>query len=182
MRILITGASGFIGGHLVNKLLTQSHEIHALTRQETNLGLFGESLDKIACHQHDGSTISILEIIEQTKPDAVIHLASLFIGEHRTEDVQGLISSNILLSTQLVEGMCQNNVRLLINAGTSWQHYQNNEYSPVNLYAATKQAFRSVLKYYVESTDIMVVNLELFDTFGPNDRRGKIFSLFNRAS
>jgi len=85
-----------------------------------------------------------------------------------------------LLSTQLTEAMAANGVHSLINVGTSWQHYQDADYNPVNLYAATKQAFRSILRFYVETSKIKVINLELFDTFGPNDQRGKLFALLDR--
>ncbi|MCS5609238.1 MAG: NAD(P)-dependent oxidoreductase, partial [Candidatus Poribacteria bacterium] len=95
-------------------------------------------------------------------------------------DIEDLIKSNVILSTQLVEGMSVNGVCLLINVGTSWQHYAGADYNPVNLYAATKQAFRSLLSFYLETSDLRVINLELFDTFGPNDRRHKLFNLLNR--
>jgi len=50
----------------------------------------------------------------------------------------------------------------------------------VNLYAATKQAYRSILRYYIETANLKVINLELFDTYGPNDQRGKLFALLDR--
>ena len=176
MKILVTGATGFIGGHLVRRLLNDRHEIHALTRPETDQN----PLESTIVHTHLGSTQNMIEIIEDAKPDAVIHLASLFIGEHKSADVEALIKSNVVLSTQLVEAMSVNEVRMLINVGTSWQHYADADYNPVNLYAATKQAFRSVLSFYLETSDLRVINLEVFDTFGPNDQREKLFNLLNR--
>jgi len=176
MKILVTGTTGFIGGHLVRRLLNDRHEIHALTRPETDQN----PLDSTIVHTHLGSTQNMIEIMEAAKPDAVIHLASLFIGEHKSADVEALINSNVVLSTQLAEAMSVNEVRLLINVGTSWQHYADADYNPVNLYAATKQAFRSVLSFYLETSDLRVINLEVFDTFGPNDQREKLFNLLNR--
>ncbi|MEC9293536.1 MAG: NAD-dependent epimerase/dehydratase family protein [Chloroflexota bacterium] len=176
MKIFVTGATGFIGGHLVRRLLNDQHEIHALIRPETDQN----PLEPAIVHTHLGSTQNMIEIIQDAKPDAVIHLASLFIGEHKSSDVEALIKSNVVLSTQLAEAMSVNDVRLLINVGTSWQHYANADYNPVNLYAATKQAFRSVLSFYVETADLRVINLELYDTFGPNDQREKLFNLLNR--
>ena len=176
MKILVTGATGFIGGHLVRKLLNDQHEIHVLIRPETN----HNQIKSTIVHTHLGSTQNMIEIIEDAKPDAVIHLASLFIGEHKSADVEALIKSNVVLSTQLVEAMSVNEVRMLINVGTSWQHYADADYNPVNLYAATKQAFRSVLSFYLETADLRVINLEVFDTFGPNDQREKLFNLLNR--
>ena len=65
----------------------------------------------------------------------------------------------------------------LVNTGTSWQHFENQSYSPVNLYAATKQAFEVLLEYYVEARELRVITLKLFDTYGPNDPRPKLLNL-----
>ena len=54
------------------------------------------------------------------------------------------------------------------------------EYRPVNLYAATKQAFIDVAKFYTETSDIHFVTLKICDTYGPNDPRKKIMSLFKQ--
>ncbi len=182
MRILITGATGFVGGHLVKKLLSKRHEIHVLTRPGTDLTKFGDSLAHISSHRHYGSTDDMISVVRDAQPDMVIHLASLFIGEHNPDEVDELVSSNILLSAQLAEAMAVNDVRQLINVGTSWQHFGDADYSPVNLYAATKQAFRTLLQYYIEVHQVRVINLELFDTYGPGDQRGKLFALLERLS
>ena len=180
MRILITGATGFIGGHLVKRLLDERHEVHVVVRPSTDLDTFGDDLHRLVSHCHKATTKSMIQITESAQPDAVIHVASLFLGEHQSENVDDLIRSNVLLSTQLAEAMAVNDVNLLINVGTSWQHFEDTDYNPVNLYAATKQAFRSILSFYVETGKLKVINLELFDTFGPNDQRGKLFALLDR--
>jgi nucleoside-diphosphate-sugar epimerase len=180
MRILITGATGFVGGHLVKRLLNEQHEVHLLVRPSTDLNIFKNDLHRLVSHRHNTTTKSMIQIVESAQPDAVIHVASLFLGEHQSKNVDDLIQSNVLLSTQLAEAMAVNDVKMLINVGTAWQHYENADYSPVNLYAATKQAFRSILSYYIETCKLKVINLELFDTFGPNDQRGKLFALLDR--
>jgi nucleoside-diphosphate-sugar epimerase len=180
MRILVTGATGFVGGHLVKRLLGERHEVHVVVRPSTDLDAFGDDLHKLVSHRHNATTKSMIELIKSAQPDAVIHVASLFLGEHKPENVDDLIRSNVLLSTQLAEAMAVNDVNLLINVGTSWQHFEDADYNPVNLYAATKQAFRSILSFYVETGKLKVINLELFDTFGPNDQRGKLFALLDR--
>ena len=180
MRVLVTGATGFVGGHLVKRLLKERHEVHVLVRPTTDLALFGDDLDRIVSHRHHGTTEGMVELVRNAQPDAVMHLASLFLGEHQSTNVDDLIASNVLLSTQLAEAMAVNEVQLLINVGTSWQHYEDGRYNPVNLYAATKQAYRSILRYYIEAANLKVINLELFDTYGPNDQRGKLFALLDR--
>ena len=180
MRILVTGATGFVGGHLVKRLLSERHEVHVVVRPSTNLDAFGDDLHKLVSHRHNATTKSMIDIVENAQPDVVIHVASLFLGEHQSENVDDLIRSNVLFSAQLAEAMAVNDVNLLINIGTSWQHFEDADYNPVNLYAATKQAFRSILSFYVETGKFKVINLELFDTFGPNDQRGKLFALLDR--
>jgi len=93
-----------------------------------------------------------------------------------------LIRSNVLFGNQLLEAMKVSGVRFLINTGTSWQHYNNEDYNPVCLYAATKQAFEAILEYYVQACDIKAITLKLFDTYGPNDPRQKLFHLLNKAA
>ena len=180
MRVLLTGATGFVGGHLVKRLLRVNHEVHVVIRPSTDLSKFGDDLDRIAGHTHHGSTENMIELVRDAQPEVVMHLASLFLGEHKPEDVSELVQSNVLFSTQLAEAMAANKRDRLINVGTSWQHFEDADYNPVNLYAATKQAFRDLLRYYVEVHGIRVINMELFDTYGPNDQRGKLFALLDR--
>jgi nucleoside-diphosphate-sugar epimerase len=82
----------------------------------------------------------------------------------------------------MLECAVNSEVKWFINTGTFWQHYENSNYSPVNLYAATKQAFESIAQYYVETNQIWFCTLKLSDTFGPNDTRPKIFSIWDRIS
>ena len=76
------------------------------------------------------------------------------------------------------ESECKN----IINTGTFWQHYSNESYSAVNLYAASKQAFQSIIDFYVESYSIKAITLKLFDNYGPNDSRNKLFNQLSRAA
>ena len=78
--------------------------------------------------------------------------------------------------------MTLQDVTKLINTGTSWQHFQNESYNPVCLYAATKQAFEDILKFYVETSDVKVITLKLFDTYRPDDPRPKLFTLLRKVA
>jgi nucleoside-diphosphate-sugar epimerase len=68
-----------------------------------------------------------------------------------------------------------------VNTGTVWQHYDAAAYSPVSLYAATKQAFSDLLVFYSEVEGLEVHTLELMDTYGPNDARAKLIPFLLRA-
>ncbi|AEM47332.1 NAD-dependent epimerase/dehydratase [Acidithiobacillus ferrivorans SS3] len=178
---LITGAGGFVGGHLAHRLLHEGWQVHAIVRDGSRIGDDLRHAGLIT-HVHDGSTQCMVNIAHDAEPTIAFHLASLFIAEHHPEQVEPLISSNVLFGAQLLEGLRAANVPFLVNTGTSWQHYGDAEYNPVCLYAATKQAFEDIVRYYTEATPLRVVTLKLFDTYGPNDHRQKLFALLRRAA
>jgi len=176
-KALVTGATGFVGSHLVKRLLRDGWQVDIITRSGSSFKLLGDVKDKITTHQHDSSMETIQEIVRDAEPDIVFHLASLFLSNHKSSDIVSLLNDNITFGTQLLDAMNTCGIKYLINTGTSWQHYQNEKYNPVNLYAATKQAFEAIIQYYVEAHSLQVVTLKLFDTYGPNDPRPKLLHL-----
>lgn len=176
-RVLVTGASGFIGANLVKRLVAEGHEVHIILREGSSTQLIAPELTAVTVHMHDGSTQGMLDIVGAAQPHTVFHLASLFLAQHTASDVEALISSNVMFATQLVEAMSVHEVPYLINTGTSWQHFENQDYLPVNLYAATKKAFEAILAYYTDAQGLKVSSLILFDTYGRHDPRAKLMSL-----
>jgi len=181
-NMLVTGCTGFIGGVLVRRLLKEGWQVHALIRESSNVDSLNMLPGGCQFHVHDGSTEQLIEILSDVKPKVVFHLASLFLADHSFDQITGLINSNVLFSTQLVEAMVRTNCNRLINTGTSWQHYNKAEYSPVNLYAATKQAFDDILVYYHDAHELSIITLKLFDTYGLGDKRRKLIDILVDAA
>ncbi len=179
---LVTGGTGFTGSHLIKRLVNDGWIVHVVVRTSSDLSVLSTVIDKIKPHCHDGSTAALIEIIAISKPDIVFHLAAMVITQHTPEDIALLLQSNLIFSTQLLEAMVANGVSRIINTGTFWQHYENREYSPTCLYAATKQAFESILQYYIEAKSLNAITLILFDSYGPSDPRPKLFYLLREAS
>lgn len=178
---LVTGVTGFVGGHLVRRLVREGWQVHSVSRA-SSCPPDAPEFSQVVNHVHDGSTAGMVRCIADAKPDVVFHLASLFLAQHATKDVEQLIASNVLFGNQLLEAMKVNEVGCIINTGTSWQHYNNEDYNPVCLYAATKQAFEAIMEFYVQACGIKAITLKLFDTYGPDDRRPKLFNLLNKAA
>lgn len=181
-KALITGGTGFVGSNLARRLVRDGCHVDIITIPNDRLDLVQDIADQVTLRVHDGSTEGMHRIVAEAKPDVVFHLASLFLSEHTGAEISRLVASNILFGTQLLEAMSACETTKIVNTGTSWQHYENKRYSPVNLYAATKQAFEDILQYYVEARNIHAVSLKLFDTYGPNDPRPKLFHLLEKIA
>lgn len=179
---LITGATGFIGSRLAQRLLHDGWDVHVIIRPGSHLDLLHPLRTAVTVHEHDGSTEGMISLVSRAKPSTVFHLASLFLAQHQAGDIEPLIRSNILFGTQLVEAMAVNRTFALVNTGTSWQHYENKQYGPVCLYAATKQAYEAILGFYANTTELKVITLKLFDTYGPEDPRPKLFTLLRKTA
>ena len=180
MKALVTGATGYVGSKLCARLLAEGWQVEVITRAAAR-PLPEPLAGKVHLHAYDGSTQSLMDAVATSAPDLVFHLASLFIAEHRSEQVTDLINSNVLFGTQLIEACARTGVKRFINTGTSWQHYRSDAYDPVCLYAATKQAFEDILDFYVDAFGIDVITLKLFDTYGPDDPRPKLVNLLLKA-
>lgn len=176
-NICITGATGFIGSNLVKAM--QVHGGYAITAIARSI----DACEKIKslnveCYLDDGDTEQLIKYFQQRKFDTIIHLASLYLKDHQSHQIENLISSNVLFGIRLLEASVKSSVKSFINTGTFWQHFDNKIYSPVNLYAASKQAFEMIARYYQESSGIFFTTLYLNDTYGPGDTRKKILNLW----
>ncbi|HEY4505499.1 MAG TPA: NAD(P)-dependent oxidoreductase [Candidatus Paceibacterota bacterium] len=179
MKILISGATGFIGTHLIKRLLEEDNSLYAIVRPSTDINVLSK---KVTPYVFDNDIDSLISFMRTEKFDGIIHLASVFLAQHKPEEVRKLVDSNVVFGTLLLEASVKSDVPWFVNTGTFWQHYQDKEYSPVNLYSATKQAFEDISKYYIEISPINFVTIKLYDTFGPLDTRPKIFNLWTKIS
>lgn len=181
MKVLITGVSGYIGSHLAGFLSKYPElDVYGLSRTEILDDDIRMLIMDTKVFKLDED--SLHNILSSIRPDVVIHLASCFLTQHTYYDIKNLIQSNIEFPTELLEAMRGVGTKRIINAGTSWQHYNSECYDPVNLYAATKQAFEDILKYYVSAQDFSAINLKIFDTYGRLDKRKKLISLLDDLS
>lgn len=180
MKILVSGATGFIGKHLILRLKKERYIIRAVVRPSTDVRFLRKQ--KIKSYVFNEDVPRLISFMKKERFAGVVHLASVFLAQHTPEDIKRLTDANVFFATALLEASAQSKTPWFINTGTFWQHYNNKVYSPVNLYAATKQAFEDIARYYLESSSINFVTLKLSDTFGPSDTRTKLLNLWSNAA
>ena len=176
-RALVTGATGFVGVHMVRRLVADGWSVHALVRDPR-----AALPDTVAVHAIPRHIDDLLTLVGDLAPHVCFHLATAFRGVHEPADIEPMVEANIGFGTALAEAVSRTGSCTFVNTGTVWQHYDARDYSPVSLYAAMKQAFTDVLRYYSEVAGLPVVTLELTDTYGADDPRLKLLPILVRAA
>ncbi len=179
--VLVTGGTGFLGPHVVAMLLKTGADVHVAVRPTSGLDRLGASLPHVTVHQLPDTTSALVDVVGGIRPASCVHLATHFVARHTTADVDELAEGNVAFGMRLAEAASVTRCPRVVVAGTAWQHHGGAAYSPVSLYAATKQALEDVLRYYAETGGFEVVVLNLFDTYGPNDPRPKLVPALLRA-
>lgn len=174
-KAVVTGATGFVGGHLVQRLLADGWEVSAVVRP------MSVSIPGVNRIVDNGSTEDLAYQLVQVAPDVCFHLATNFIARHAPEDIEELILSNVTFGTRMAEALSALDNVTFVNVGTVWQHFEGRPYGPTSLYAATKQAFCDILQFYAECAGFKAVTLELTDTYGHNDTRQKLLPILLKS-
>ncbi len=175
--VLITGATSFIGTRLVAALVPET-ETHILVRTQSDTSAFADEGGPVI-HRHDGSSAQILTAFETARPAVVFHLATQYLRTHRPDQIDGLVDANIRFGTHVLEAMTSVGANTLITAGSHFQHYRGD--SPLNLYAATKNAFEAVAQYYRDAHGLHDTVVTLYEVYGPDDPRRKIVNVLVAA-
>lgn len=175
-KCIMTGATGYIGSHVLKYLLSKGWEIHVVADPKFGYANIEDVLPEIDLFEYEGDIASLCEYFKEKKADVVFHLAAAVITNYKLEQVPILIQSNIQFGTEILEAMKSCETKLIVSTGSYWQNYNSDSYNPVDLYAATKEAFEKIVQYYVDAFGIRHINLRLFDVYGEDDKRPKLWN------
>ena len=171
-RVLITGASGFVGLHLCEALLELGAEIHALSR---NAGL--QSLpDGITLHTVDLRNLdSVKHCLENAKPDVVYHLASLVNTRQNLNLVLPTLNNNLVGSVNLFLALAERSFERLVVVGSSEEPAAGRLGAIANSpYAAAKEAETAYARMFHNIFSLPMVLVRPFLSYGPRQPKEKI--------
>jgi len=182
MKAMVTGATGFVGSRLARHLVECGHQVALLTRPTSSLDQVDAIRDRLTVFPVEENQESLRAALASSRPDVVFHVATHYAFDHTPQDVDRMLAANIAFPLHLVDAMAREGVGCLVNTGSAWQHFKDAPYDPVCLHSATKQAFQTLLEYFVNIGKVRAITLLLNDTYGPKDPRRKIFAMVKDAA
>ena len=181
-KILVTGANGFIGRHLVRRLKAEGYSIGALVRPASD----SQKTDRIEAVSYFHGDIRNYDEIKMAfstfEPDTIIHLATYYAVMHRADEIGVMIDTNVKGTTNLLEAAKESGaVQLFINTSSTQVYEQkkqrlkeDDEIKPQSLYAVTKLYAEDACSYYADAFHLPCVTLRLFPPYGPGDHERRL--------
>ena len=163
MQILLTGATGFLGSHLLERLISLGFSVICLKRESSNLTRTRHFFEKATWL--DIETTDTDQLFFNYQVDCIIHCATDY-GRKKVDPIQ-TIEANLILPLKLLHASIDRNLSIFINTDTILD-------KRINHYSLSKSQFLDWLKTYVGKTT--VVNLCLEHFYGPQDDKSKFSS------
>lgn len=197
-KILVTGAAGFIGHFLSQRLLAEGWQVVGIDNlndyydpelKRARLSLI-KSPDFVFIHGDLADRSLVAGIFARNQFDAVVNLAAQAGVRYSLENPNSYVDSNLVGFANILEGCRHSRVGHLVFASSSSVYGGNTQMPfsvhdnvdhPVSLYAATKKANELMAHSYSHLYELPVTGLRFFTVYGPWGRPDMAYFLFTKA-
>jgi UDP-glucuronate 4-epimerase len=199
VRVLVTGSAGFIGHHLVTRLVEDGHEVVGFDslNEYYDPKLKLDRLELQKAFPNFSFVLGSLEeaevladLVRESRPDIVYHLAAQAGVRYSLESPSSYVSANLVGTANLLEALRQTGAGHLVMASTSSVYGANPKMPfserdgtdlPQSLYAATKRGTEAMAHSYSHLFDIPTTAVRFFTVYGPFGRPDMALFKFVKA-
>ncbi len=181
MKVIITGATGFVGANLAARLAERGDDVYVLVRRESKLWRLAAINEKITRHEADLSDAPALErVFTAVKPEIVYHLG--VYGAYSSQTDADLILKTAIFGTlNLIRASEIAGVRVFVNTGSSSEYGTKDHpmseaeiLEPNSYYAVAKAAQTLLCQHVARTSPLAVITLRLFSVYGPFEEPGRL--------
>jgi len=196
VRTLVTGAAGFIGSTLVDRLLADGHTVTGVDDLSS-----GNSVNIVGAERHDTYEFAkadivdadLLELISDTRPEVIFHLAAQISVKRSVDDAQFDSSVNVIGTVRLAEAARKAGVRKIVHTSSGGSIYgtppvyptdENVPINPSSPYAASKVCGEVYLNMFRNLYDLDCSHIAPANVYGPRqDPHGEagVVAIFAKA-
>jgi UDP-glucuronate 4-epimerase len=193
--VLITGAAGFIGSHIVQALQARGDTVIGIDNFDPFYERSLKEQNVRACAPYDLMELDICdggavrEVLRRTRPDGIIHLAAKAGVRPSLEDPVGYARANVLGTSIILQGAAKAGCSRVIAASSSSVYGNSAKVpfaetdsvdAPISPYAATKKSCELIGHTHWSYTGMPTGMLRFFTVYGPRQRPDLAISLFMR--
>ncbi len=173
-RVILTGATGFVGTNLARRLLREGHELHLLVRKNHQAWRIAAVRPKATLHELElGNADRLERVVRRIQPHWIFHLATY--GAYPSQkDAHRMIKTNIVETVHLVEACLKTGFESFVNFGSSSEYgfkdhapSEREWIEPNSFYAVTKASATLFCRYAARSRHARLVTLRLYSVYGP---------------
>lgn len=178
LKVFVTGATGFIGSHLVPELVKRGHDVYSFERYVTGRYVLGQRRDVKTVFGDVKEYYMIKQALRGVQPDIVIHLAAISPVAYSYDHPHEVIETNFLSTVNLAEACLREvpHFRHFLFASTSETYgngpnpkVEGTEQNPNSPYSVSKVACEKYLLFMRDAYGFPITILRNFNTYGRKD-------------
>ncbi len=174
-QVLVTGAGGFIGSHLVKRLVGEGAQVQILLNKGESTWRLENILDRLIVEEADISDLSSLKsILPPFNPQVIFHLAALVDVSRSWELLVPMVATNMLGTVNLLTVLKDSPFEVFVNTSSSEEYgnlpspcRENQRESPLSPYSFSKLSSTHLCQMAVKAFNLPISTVRLFPTYGP---------------